>query len=731
MAPESNGAGMSSKKSDQKQIMELVLNRPNFHDRRELAKERPERARDKLNGYAVLDLKIVGARNLAAKDSLTGRSDPYVEVYLDDAYREKTNTVMASLDPEWNWEYKMEIRLPGSYVLLHVKDWDFHKLGSVTGFEDDSIGFVEIPISDLPPGETITGWFILSPHEKLEYTAPDRMKALKECRKDPEEVVGALRLEITLNILSGDPTDEDYAWYLPSPVFTSYPEGGVRPRLDAQALVDALTDVQTTLLTFLLKPMLSFVFYVLSWREPPLSGGLLALFLFSWLFPRYYLTVWLTLPGAILLALKDPQRRHRVTAHPRIVALNDEGFRKVASTHSTEDMFVFVSRVVTAMNGKVADRARLKEFAAFASRNGLPNTDYAGLKRQLRDCSSKSVEVLQAAAIKKRSEDLDFSKGVQGGDFLKKNAEETDKLLNDVGVTAGEIVGTTASVAKGATEETSKVTKSMTKQVAKGQLPVLEKPCVTFSGTPLASGALVRQGLTKCEVVSCQNSDNLLNWRYVVKIPNEKDPEKTKEREVLGDELEARVDVRWASSSAVLAILPNSVEDMLMGFLPLTKNMSTKLIGMCEKLTTIIAWEDEALAKKIAGGSLGGAVVAFFLVSLLNWIICLGLCGAIGYLFVMKTEHMVAKNLKKRGLAEQQKHKEKNPWSSWPFFIEENGPSSARANTGLRSTAAGRAADALLKSVPLASLSGGGTGTGTDKDQPAYCSCWARPEKEE
>merc|ERR1719409_2507630 len=126
----------------------------------------------------------------------------------------------------------------------------------------------------------------------------------------------------------------------------------------------------------MLNPVFAFFSYVLNWREPLVSGGVLALLLLFGFFPRYHLAVLLALPGLVMLASKDP-RRADMSCHAAVAPLNDDGFRQVANMQTTDDMLTFILRTVQVMNGKVVDQDRLRQFAAFASSDGVPVTDFA------------------------------------------------------------------------------------------------------------------------------------------------------------------------------------------------------------------------------------------------------------------------------------------------------------------------------------------------------------------
>ncbi|KAK3501504.1 phosphatidylserine decarboxylase-domain-containing protein [Neurospora crassa] len=100
----------------------------------------------------VLDVKIIQARNLAAKDR-GGTSDPYLVLTLGDA-KYTTSTIPKTLDPIWNEHYQFPINSAQSLSLTGIC-WDKDRFGKdyLGEFElalDEA--FAEDGITDLGPG---------------------------------------------------------------------------------------------------------------------------------------------------------------------------------------------------------------------------------------------------------------------------------------------------------------------------------------------------------------------------------------------------------------------------------------------------------------------------------------------------------------------------------------------------------------------------------------------------
>jgi len=368
-------------------ICKSIVDRDSFNDRRGLAIDRPDRARNKLGPYAALKLNIVKARRLIAAD-IHGSSDPYVNVYVDDILKASTPHIKLNLNPVWNWKGDIEIYNPASVVLLQVFDYDF-------GVKDaDLLGFVEFPVADLPLGSSVKGWFQLSPAEQLTATAPERLE--KSLIKKTSEECGAVFLDMTLDVTSGDQSDEHYAWCLQKPEFHMYPMNGYDPtRFNAQALIDNIMEIKSGIMEHLINPMFACIAYVLSWQETWLSLLVLLSAVGVSIRPELYLSGILGTCGIFLLALSSPTRRSAIVAHPSTVPLSDEGFRLVAKMGSTDMSLAFILRVVAVLQGQVLDQDKLRAFAAFSSFDGEPVCDFMSLKRQLLESAKTTEPFLQ------------------------------------------------------------------------------------------------------------------------------------------------------------------------------------------------------------------------------------------------------------------------------------------------------------------------------------------------
>jgi hypothetical protein len=555
-------------------ILDQVANRPKFRERRELAFTRPERARDKLLSYSSLKLRVVKARNLVEADIVS--SDPYAEVYVDDVLKDQTPTKFKTLNPVWDWQKTLEIKHPASVVLLRVMDYDLSN-------PDDTLGFVEFPVADLPLDTCTAGWFRLHPADQLVGTATKRLEKVSE---PVEETCGAIYLEVTRKIESGDATDEQYAWCLPDPVPFDWPEyTGARKKLDAQALIDSIMDFKTALLGGLIRPLMTGVGYVMGWRNIPMTSTVLLISLGVSYRPELFMSgVFLTV-GLLLLMMSDPRLCSAMSLLPAAVPLNDVGYRLIAETKDTDAAVAYLERVAFALQGTVADADKLREFAAFSSNDGeVVAESYADLKRQL---------------------------------HIARPAVKTLDKEKEIG-----------------------------------------SPVVKTEDKPLKRGALVQRRGQKGEVVCCKNPSEVLTWEYEVQFDGED------EREVVSaDLLDARMDMRWMSGDAMLALIPNSVEDSLVGWTAFFRNLTTTLEGVEQPIRDIAGWKD-------TGKSFIVAVACLVLAVLFIWIQRVFFFAVASFLFAKNTEMWTSFTAKRRGQAAFEKQKAARDVSEWGFFVK-------------------------------------------------------------
>jgi len=89
----------------------------------------------------VLCLKVIACRDLEAMD-ISGSSDPYVRIQIGNTINEKTRTVSANLNPDFDEDF--DVILDDMSMPLHISVWDVDLLSS-----DDLIGQVLIRLDEL------------------------------------------------------------------------------------------------------------------------------------------------------------------------------------------------------------------------------------------------------------------------------------------------------------------------------------------------------------------------------------------------------------------------------------------------------------------------------------------------------------------------------------------------------------------------------------------------------
>merc|ERR1740121_3442976 len=99
------------------------------------------------------------------------------------------------------------------------------------------------------------------------------------------------------------------------------------------------------------------------------------------------MTTCLCTTSVVLFFLKSDGRRLAICANPATTPISDDGFKAVASFGNTDSTAAFISRVISTVRGKVISPSGLRDFAAFATHEGLPVCTLNELKRQLRQAA--------------------------------------------------------------------------------------------------------------------------------------------------------------------------------------------------------------------------------------------------------------------------------------------------------------------------------------------------------
>ncbi|XP_052163482.1 phospholipase D delta-like isoform X1 [Oryza glaberrima] len=81
-------------------------------------------------------------------------SDPYVSVCLSGATVAQTRVIANSENPKWDEHFYVQVAHSVSRVEFHVKDNDV--------FGAELIGVASVPVENITPGDTVSGWFPIS-----------------------------------------------------------------------------------------------------------------------------------------------------------------------------------------------------------------------------------------------------------------------------------------------------------------------------------------------------------------------------------------------------------------------------------------------------------------------------------------------------------------------------------------------------------------------------------------
>ncbi|KAI9473669.1 MAG: C2 domain-containing protein [Benjaminiella poitrasii] len=98
----------------------------------------------------TLKVTIIEARKLHGED-LIGKNDPYVELWVDDDYKQKTTTISNTNDPVWNQTFTFPLN-EGRKHKLYFKVYDKDIIGS------DTIGEAKFDFEGAFNGVPIDTW---------------------------------------------------------------------------------------------------------------------------------------------------------------------------------------------------------------------------------------------------------------------------------------------------------------------------------------------------------------------------------------------------------------------------------------------------------------------------------------------------------------------------------------------------------------------------------------------
>ncbi|ORY91182.1 C2 domain-containing protein [Syncephalastrum racemosum] len=99
----------------------------------------------------TLSVTIFEAKDLKNQDFM-GKNDPYIELWLNDDYKQRTSEVSNSNNPVWNETFTFNIGEGTSAHKLYLKVLDKDVVGS------DKIGEAKIDFADVYQGSVFDDW---------------------------------------------------------------------------------------------------------------------------------------------------------------------------------------------------------------------------------------------------------------------------------------------------------------------------------------------------------------------------------------------------------------------------------------------------------------------------------------------------------------------------------------------------------------------------------------------
>ncbi|KAI8138157.1 C2 domain-containing protein [Fennellomyces sp. T-0311] len=109
------------------------------------------------NPKGVLSVTVVEAKNLKNEDTI-GHNDPFVELWLDEDYKQKTAVLKNADEPQWNETFTFNIEEGSKVHKLHFKVLDKDKL------DTEKIGDASFDFDAALNGEQIDEWVKLPAH---------------------------------------------------------------------------------------------------------------------------------------------------------------------------------------------------------------------------------------------------------------------------------------------------------------------------------------------------------------------------------------------------------------------------------------------------------------------------------------------------------------------------------------------------------------------------------------
>ncbi|KAL1926506.1 hypothetical protein VTP01DRAFT_5627 [Rhizomucor pusillus] len=99
----------------------------------------------------IIFYSAVEAKDLKDEDTF-GKNDPYIELWLDDKYKQRTSELKNTNNPVWNETFTFNVPEGNSFHKLYLKVLDKDTVGS------DKIGEAKVDFADVYQGKVFDEW---------------------------------------------------------------------------------------------------------------------------------------------------------------------------------------------------------------------------------------------------------------------------------------------------------------------------------------------------------------------------------------------------------------------------------------------------------------------------------------------------------------------------------------------------------------------------------------------
>ncbi|KAI9484588.1 C2 domain-containing protein [Zychaea mexicana] len=100
----------------------------------------------------VLTVTVCEGKDLKDQDAV-GKNDPYVEMWLDEDYKQRSSTINNTNNPVWNETFSFNVPAGSHDKKLYLKVLDKDLVSS-----SDKIGDTKVDLKDVYMGKPFEGW---------------------------------------------------------------------------------------------------------------------------------------------------------------------------------------------------------------------------------------------------------------------------------------------------------------------------------------------------------------------------------------------------------------------------------------------------------------------------------------------------------------------------------------------------------------------------------------------